>query len=65
MIHNTHPKQILPWLLGFAEFRDKRCLWTHLSMPLNSPYTKEKTYQTIETIWFDWHSWWRSHYPDA
>jgi len=64
MIHNTRPEKILPWLLGIAEFRDKRCLWAHLSIPLESNITVEETYQTLETVWFDWYSWWKSHYPD-
>ena len=65
MIYNTHTRQIVPWLLGQAEFRDKRCLWAHLSMPLDTETSVEETYLTLETVWFDWHDWWRSHFPDA
>lgn len=63
MVHNTHPKQIVPWLLGQSEFRDKRCLWAHISMPLDDRTTVDKATQTIETVWFDWYKYWRSHYP--
>ena len=63
MIHDTRLENILPWLLGRSEFRDKRCLWAHLSMPLNGNIADEN-YKTLETVWFDWHDWWRSHYPE-
>ena len=62
MIHDTRLENILPWLLGRSEFRDKRCLWAHLSMPLDGNIADED-YKTLETVWFDWHHWWRSHYP--
>lgn len=62
MIHDTRLGQIVPWLLGQAEFRDKRCLWAHLSTPLDRDSVDE-IYLTLETVWFDWHDWWRSHYP--
>lgn len=63
MIHDTRLENILPWLLGRSEFRDKRCLWAHLSMPLDGNIADEETYKTLETVWFDWHDGWRSHYP--
>lgn len=65
MVHDTRLNNILPWLLGRSEFRDKRCLWTHLSMPLDRNISNEETYKTLETVWFDWHDWWRSHYPES
>lgn len=65
MIHDTRLNNILPWLLGRSEFRDKRCLWAHLSMPLERKISSEETYKTLETVWFDWHNWWRSHYPNS
>ena len=64
MIHDTRLDNILPWLLGRSEFRDKRCLWAHLSMPLDRNIPSKETYKTLETVWFDWHDWWRSHYPE-
>ena len=63
MIHNTHAKQIVPWLLGQSEFRDKRCLWAHLSMPLTDRITSDEAEQIMETAWFDWYAYWRAHYP--
>ena len=65
MIHDTRLENILPWLLGRSEFRDKRCLWAHLSTPLEGNISEEETYKTLETVWFDWHHWWRSHYPES
>ena len=63
MMHDTRLSNILPWLLGRSEFRDKRCLWAHLSMPLDGNISDED-YKTLETVWLDWHDWWRSHYPE-
>ena len=63
MMHDTRLENILPWLLGHSEFRDKRCLWAHLSMPLDGN-TSDEDYKALETVWFDWHDWWRSHYPE-
>ena len=63
LIHDTRLERIFPWLLGRAEFRDKRCLWAHLSTPLNTDNSVEETTRTLEAAWFDWHDWWRSHFP--
>ncbi|MDJ0595141.1 MAG: cyanoexosortase A system-associated protein [Pleurocapsa sp. MO_226.B13] len=64
-IHNTRIENILPWLLGQAEFRDKRCLWAHLSLPLDRDVSLDETYRRLETVWSDWYGWWRSHFPQA
>ncbi|MEM8831542.1 MAG: cyanoexosortase A system-associated protein [Cyanobacteria bacterium P01_G01_bin.19] len=65
MIHNTHPKQIVPWLLGKSEFRNKRCLWAHLSTPVNDNFSADDAYATLEAGWHDWHDWWRANYPQS
>lgn len=64
MIHGNNPQRIMPWLLGKAEFRDKRCLWAHLSIPLERDVTVDETYKILEMTWDDWQDYWRSHYPD-
>ena len=56
--------RIAIWLTSSAEFRDKRCLWTHLSVPLKNT-SAEKAYQTLETAWFTWYDWWRRHFPKS
>lgn len=62
MIYDTRLERIFPWLLGQAEFRDKRCLWAHLSMPLDDTAVDDQ-YSSLEATWFEWYDWWRSHFP--
>lgn len=63
MLNDTPIERILPWLLGQAELHDKRCLWAILSIPLDLDSSVEETYRTLETVWFDWHDWWRANFP--
>lgn len=63
--HNAYALQfnrLLPWLLGQGNLKDERCLWTNLSIPLNSS-TSEVAYQKLETIWVSWYQWWRPRFP--
>ena len=62
MVYDTRFQNIFPWLLGQAEFWDKRCLWAHLSTPLDRDVATDETYKTLETAWFNWYSYWRSHF---
>ena len=64
LIYDTRINRVFPWLLGQAEFQDKRCLWAHLSMPLERNTSIDETYPILETVWFDWYDWWRSHFPE-
>ncbi len=64
MIHNNHLQRIIPWLTGKAEFQDKRCMWAHLSTSLEGDAAVDEAYETLETTWHDWQSYWRSHYPN-
>ena len=63
MAYDTRPSNIIPWLLGQAEFRDKRCLWAHLSLPLDRNIPVRDTYRDLETAWFDWYDYWQTNYP--
>lgn len=65
---NTYDMQLsrlFPWLLGQEELRDWRCLWTHLSIPLNQVNNAEveRSYQILENAWFLWYRWWSSRFP--
>lgn len=55
-------QRVLLWLFGRQELRDNRCLWTHLSIPLNQS-DRESTYATLEQAWFSWYKWWHSRFP--
>lgn len=66
-IHNqiTHDLQfyrLVPWLLGQTILRDRRCLWTNLSIPLNQS-SPEHAYRTLEKTWLNWYQWWRPRFP--
>lgn len=54
--------RLFPWLLGQQRLRDKRCLWTHLSIPLNQS-SPQSAYATLENAWFSWYQWWRPRFP--
>ena len=63
MAYDTRLSNIVPWLLSRAEFRDKRCLWTNLSMHLDNNISVDDTYNDLETAWFDWYDYWQANYP--
>jgi cyanosortase A-associated protein len=55
-------ERFLPVLLGQESLQDKRCLWAHLSLPLNNS-SPESAYQTLEKVWVSWYQWWRPNFP--
>ena len=57
-----HPQHLLSWLLGHETLQDRRCLWTHLSVPLRGS-SPEATYPILEKAWFSWEQWWRPRFP--
>ncbi|MEC4814667.1 MAG: cyanoexosortase A system-associated protein [Scytonema sp. PMC 1069.18] len=61
--YETRPLHILSWLLGQAQLQDRRCLWTHLSIPLKNS-SPEDAYQVLENAWVSWYQWWRSRFPN-
>jgi cyanosortase A-associated protein len=54
---------LLDWLLGKSIIRDRRCLWTQLSLPLNK-LEVSTAYQILKHNWIDWSDWWKSNFPD-
>lgn len=63
--HHTYDLQLprlLPWLLGKESLRDRRCLWTDLSTPLNQN-SAESTYLVLERAWLHWYQWWHRRFP--
>ena len=55
-------ERLLPWLLGKESLRDRRCLWSHLSLPLNQN-SPESNYTLLEGAWFSWYEWWSQNFP--
>ncbi len=54
--------RLLAYLLKDEPLRERRCLWSHLSVPLNDNST-ESAYDNLETAWVSWYKWWYSHFP--
>ena len=57
-------ERIASWLTSQTEIVDKRCLWAHLSIPLNNS-SQEEAYRTLENVWFDWYQWWNQNFPET
>lgn len=55
-------RHLVPWLLGKESLQDRRCLWVHLSTPLNQ-VSAETTYSVLEKAWWSWYQWWSRHFP--
>jgi cyanosortase A-associated protein len=53
---------LLDWLIGKASIRDRRCLWAHLSTPVDS-LKPQKSYQILEQAWSNWYQWWQPRFP--
>jgi cyanosortase A-associated protein len=51
------------WLLDKDFLPAKRCLWTHLSMPLGNDDV-ETTHKTLEKAWFSWYQQWLPQVPN-
>ncbi len=62
--YDVQPGRILLWLLGLKELRDWRCLWSVLSIPVETS-TPEETYPILESAWFSWYAWWEPRFPPA
>lgn len=66
-IHNRYTSDLqfnrfLPWLLGQEPLRDHRCLWTHMSIPLNG-VASEQLFPILETAWVFWYQRWKENFP--
>jgi cyanosortase A-associated protein len=61
-LYDFRLNRLLPWLLGQESLSDRRCLWVHLSIPLenSSPETAERV---LENVWFSWYEWWYPRFP--
>ncbi|GBF81372.1 cyanoexosortase A system-associated protein [Aphanothece sacrum] len=53
------PQQAALWLLGEKDFFETGCLWTLVSIPTSDSNDLEKNYQTLETVFGEWYSWWK------
>lgn len=61
-LYDLRPERLLPILSGQESLRDRRCLWVHMSIPLNNQ-TPEQAYQILEKAWVPWFQWWSLRFP--
>ncbi|OUL24412.1 cyanoexosortase A system-associated protein [Nostoc sp. RF31YmG] len=57
-------ERLLPLLKGEEPLLDKRCLWVHMSIPVQNS-SPEAVYQVLENIWFSWYKWWQPRFPKS
>lgn len=60
--YDLQPQRLLVWLLGSGELRDWRCMWSLLSVPLETA-KPEEAYSILEFAWVFWYPWWEKHFP--
>ncbi|MBR8832133.1 MAG: hypothetical protein N5P05_002420 [Chroococcopsis gigantea SAG 12.99] len=66
--HTSSVPRFLGWLAGQNDLFDGRCLWTSLSMPVNTfapPEELKKDRELVEAAWLEWAKWWKQNYPDS
>ena len=56
-----NPSLLGKWLVGKASIRDRRCLWFHLSVPLQSEVNN--SHAVLENTWIDLVEWWSPNFP--
>lgn len=61
-LYDLRPNRWLPLLLGQESLRDRRCLWVHMSVPLNDR-SPDQAYQVLEAAWMPWFQWWSPRFP--
>ena len=62
-IHDLQFSRIMFWLIGLVPLRDWRCLWTTLSVPIETGKSPQEIYPVLEQAWFSWYEWWQPRFP--
>ena len=76
---DLQPSRWLDWLLGRESLQDRRCLWAHLSTPVDLaanrelkpdlsktsaiPAVTDPTFPILEQAWIGWYEWWKPNFP--
>ena len=61
--HDFKYTLLLAWLFGKGTIRDRRCLLTNLSIPLEN-LQPEIANKVLQEVWQDWYSWWQPRFPN-
>ncbi|NES21880.1 MAG: cyanoexosortase A system-associated protein [Symploca sp. SIO3E6] len=62
--YDTQLSRLFPVLLGRETWRDNRCLWTYMSLPLQDA-SPEQAYRILEAAWESWYEWWSQNFPQV
>lgn len=62
--YDLQPGRLLLWLLGLEELRDWRCLWSLMSIPVETA-NRGEAFSLLESAWFSWYPWWEQHFPPS
>ncbi len=62
------PEILTAWLLGQTDIKDRRCLWTQISTPVDAATVQdaqalERTHDQLKIVWLDWRHWWQDKFP--
>lgn len=60
--HDLKYSLVLPWLFGQDSIRDRRCLFTNLSISVEN-LPPETAYKILQEVWKNWYSWWQPRFP--
>lgn len=62
--YDLQPGRLFLWLLGLKELRDWRCLWTLMSIPVETE-NPDEAFSLLESAWFSWYPWWAQRFPPS
>jgi cyanosortase A-associated protein len=62
------PEVLAGWLLGQTDIKDRRCLWTQVSVTVDTTEIRdaqvlERTHNKLKAVWLDWRQWWQNRFP--
>lgn len=60
--YDLQPQRLRAWLVAKADLRDRRCLLTTLSLPIQQDSLKT-TAEQLERVWVNWYQWWQPRFP--
>lgn len=66
--HGFKFDRLLPWIFGHQDLINRSCLFTLLSMPVDSSALDEsaglETSPELESAWVNWYQWWEQNFPE-
>lgn len=62
MHYDVQFNRVLAWLFVQQPLNDRRCLWSHLSIPLNQS-SPSSAVVILEKAWESWYKWWSPRFP--